>query len=75
MIVKHFTLTFIFTCCRLTLIYCPYFYIVLYQISDCEICTALNNNVVAKYIVVSNIISVASEYLAYIYPGTPLQIS
>ena len=60
MIVKHFTS--VLTCCRLTLIYCRG--IAFWLPSDQWLWNLYcsNNNMVAKYIVLSNIISVLSAY-------------
>ena len=63
MIAKHLTYTFILICFQLTLIYCPYLCFALCLPSDQWFsnlyCT--NNNIIAKYIVLSNIISVVSD--------------
>ena len=63
------------TCCRLTLIYCPYLALCLplYQWFWNLYCT--NNNLLAKYIVLSNIISVASDNILRICIQEPLLIS
>ena len=55
MIAKQLTYTFISTRCRLTLIYCPYFSIML---TIRSVILKSNNNIIAKYIVLSDIISV-----------------
>ena len=55
MIAKQLTYTFILTRCRLTLIYCPYFSIML---TIRSVILKSNNNIIAKYIVLSDIISV-----------------
>ena len=63
MIAKHLTDTFLLICFQLTLIYCPYLCFALCLPSDQWFsnlyCT--NNNIIAKYIVLSNIISVVSD--------------
>ena len=68
-IVKQLTLTFILTCCQLTLIYCRYFWIVLTIRS-----VITKNNMLAKCIVLSNIISVVSDNILRIYIQEPLLI-
>ena len=73
MIVKHPTYTFILTCCRLTLIYCPYFYIML-TIRPVINLYCTNNNIIAKYVVLSHIISVVSDNILLIFIQKPLLI-
>ena len=67
MIAKHRTMTFILICCRLTSFALR---LPADQISDYKISTAATTNMVAKCIVLSNIISVALENalrILYIY--------
>ena len=73
MIAKQLTYTFILTRCRLTLIYCRYFSIML---NIRSVILKSNNNIVAKYIVLSDIISVVSDNILrrYLYSRTPLDI-
>ena len=77
MIAKHLTYTFILICFQLTLIYCPYLCFALCLPSDQWFsnlyCT--NNNIIAKYIVLSNIISVVSDNILRICIQEPLLIS
>ena len=76
MIAKHLTYTFILICFQLTLIYCPYLCFALCLPSDQWFsnlyCT--NNNIIAKYIVLSNIISVVSYNILRICIQEPLLI-
>ena len=68
-IAKHLTLTLTLTCFRLTLLYYPYFCIVLtiILVITKSLATALTTNVVAKQIVLSNKISVVLENVLRFY--------
>ena len=75
-IAKYLTQTFILTCCQLTLIYCPYLCFALCLPSNQWFwnlyCT--NKNMIAEYIVLSNIISVVSNNILRICIQEPLLI-
>ena len=75
MIAKHLTQTFILTCCRLTLIYCPYLALCLPSDQWFWNLYFTNNNVIAKHIVLSNIISIVSDNILRICIQEPLLIS
>ena len=75
-IAKYLTQTFILTCCQLNLIYCPYLCFALCLPSNQWFwdlyCT--NKNMIAEYIVLSNIISVVSNNILRICIQEPLLI-
>ena len=52
-------------------IYCPYFSI---MFTTRSVILKSNSNMIAKYILLSNAISVVSDNILYMYSGTPLDI-